>query len=64
MAARAEDLLLTYRQPRRTLGPGPNWTFLTIVLAVLRQLAPKPSLPRMSAEWLQSHEREFNRPDY
>jgi hypothetical protein len=64
MAARAEDLLLTYRQPRRIFGPGLKWTFLTIALAVLRQLTPKPSLPRMSAEWLHSHEREFNRPDY
>ena len=43
---------------------GVRLDLLTTVLATLRERARKPSMPRMSAYWLMSHEREFNRLDY
>jgi hypothetical protein len=63
-AARVEGLSFPYRPLRRIFGPGSAWTVLTGALATLREMALRPSLPRMSAQWLQSHEKEFNRVDY
>ena len=64
MPAHAEGLSFPYRPLRRLFGPAFGWTFLTTVLATLRERALKPSMPRMSAYWLMSHESEFNRLDY
>ena len=64
MPARAEGLSFPYRPLRRRFGPAFGWTFLTTVLATLRQRALRPSMPRMSAHWLMSHEKEFYRLDY
>ncbi len=64
MLAHAESLSLPHRPVRRLFGPVFVWTFLTTVLATLRQQALRPSMPRMSADWLMSHEKEFYRLDY
>jgi hypothetical protein len=64
MSTTAEGLSFPYRPLRRILGPVFGCTFLTAALATLLRKALKPSMPRMSEQWLQNHEREFNRPDY
>jgi hypothetical protein len=64
MAARVEGLSFPYHPLRWIFGPGPGLTALGAALVALREIFLKPSLPRMSEQWLQSHEREFNRPDY
>jgi hypothetical protein len=64
MSTTAEGLSFPYRPLRRILGPAFGWTILTTALATLLRMALKPSMPRMSEQWLQSHQAEFNRPDY
>jgi hypothetical protein len=64
MSTTAEGLSFPYRPLRRIFGPVFGWAFLITALATLRHMALKPRMPRMSAQWLQNHEREFSRPDY
>jgi hypothetical protein len=67
MSTTAEGLSFPYRpyRPlwRRILGPVIGWAFLTTALATLLRMALKPSMPRMSEQWLLSHQTEFNRLD-
>jgi hypothetical protein len=63
MSTTAEGLSFPYRPLRRILGPVVGWAFLITALATLRQMALKPSMPRMSEQWLLSHQTEFNRRD-
>src|SRR4026209_1605988 len=43
------------RQPLR------DWVAVTALVAWLRRVMREPSLPRMSEQWLLSHQTEFNR---
>jgi len=65
MSTTAEGLSFPYRpyRPlwRRMLGPVIGWAFVTTALATLLRMALKPSMPRMSEQWLLSHQTEFNR---
>jgi hypothetical protein len=38
-----------------------GWTALPTIVAWILRIACEPSLPRMSAEWMLSHQSEFNR---
>jgi len=64
MSTTAEGLSFPYRPLRRILGPVLGWAFLITALATLRHMALKPRMPRMSEQWLRSHQTEFNRLDY
>ena len=67
MSTSAEGLSFPYRPyrpPWRIVGPVIGWAFLTTALATLLRMARKPSMPRMSEQWLLSHQTEFNRLDY
>jgi hypothetical protein len=64
MSTTAEGLSFPYRPLRRILGPVFGCAFLTAALATLLRRALKPSMPRMSEQWLLSHQTEFNRRDY
>lgn len=38
-----------------------GWVALPTIVAWILRIAREPSLPRMSEEWLLSHQSEFNR---
>jgi hypothetical protein len=61
MPAHAEDLSFPHRSPELLSGPVFGWGFLSAVIALIRQKALTPTLPRMSEQWLLSHASEFNR---
>ena len=61
MPARAERLPLEsgteHGMPQASLG----WATVSTIVAWIRHVTLEPSLPRMSEEWLLSHQSEFNR---
>ena len=61
MSAHVEVFPLPHRPVRRILKPGLGWALVATLLAVIRRLTQQPSLPRMSEQWLLSHQREFSR---
>jgi hypothetical protein len=61
MPARVESFPLPHRPVRRILKPVLGWAFVATLLAVIQRMTRQPSLPRMSEQWLLSHQREFNR---
>jgi hypothetical protein len=64
MPAHVESFPLHHRPSRRNLKPVLGWAFLATVLAIIRRYTRHPSLPRMSDQWLLSHQTDFNRADY
>ena len=64
MPARVERFPLQQHTSGALLKPLLGWAALVGFLAVVRRLTREPSLPRMSGQWLASHEREFNRDQY
>ncbi len=61
MPARAERLRLQSSTEHGLLQPLLDWLALTALVAWLRRVMREPSLPRMSEQWLLSHQTEFNR---
>jgi len=64
MPARVESFPLPHRPGRRILKPVLGWAFVATVVAVIRRYTHHPSLPRMSEQWLLSHQTDFNRDGY
>jgi len=64
MPARVESFPVPHRPVRRILGPVLGWAFLAAVVALIHRYTRQPSLPRMSDQWLLSHQADFNRGDY
>ena len=64
MPARVESFPLPHRPSRRSLKPVLGWAFVAALLAVLRRVTRQPSLPKMSEQWLLSHQHEFSRDEY
>ena len=60
MPARVERFPFQEGTAGRVLKPLLGWAVLAAILALVRRLAREPSLPRMSEQWLLSHQREFN----
>ena len=64
MPARVENFPLVHRPVRHILRPVLGWAMFATLVAVLRRYTRQPNLPRMSDEWLFSHQSEFNRDSY
>ncbi len=64
MAARVETFPLPHRSGRRLFKPVLVWAFVAALAAIVRRAARQPSLPRMSDQWLLSHQRDFDRNDH
>jgi hypothetical protein len=60
MPARAERLPFESSTEHGALKPQVGWAPATIV-DWLRRVVTEPSLPRMSEQWMLSHQNEFNR---
>jgi len=45
----------------RLLKPALGWAIVAAGVALFRRYAQQPALPRMSEQWLLSHQSEFNR---
>ena len=61
MPARAERLPFQSSTEDGVVKPLGGWAALATVVAWMRRVATEPSLPRMSEEWLLSHQSDFNR---
>jgi hypothetical protein len=61
MPARAERLSLQSSTERAVLQALLGWVALPTIVAWIRRVTREPSLPRMSEQWLISHQTEFNR---
>ena len=61
MPAHVQSFPLPHRPGRRILKPVLGWAFVATLLTIIRRVTRQPSLPRMSDQWLHSHQREFNR---
>lgn len=64
MPARVESFPLPHQSGGRSLGPVLGWAFVAALIAIIRRLARQPSLPRMSDQWLLSHQADFHRDLY
>lgn len=64
MSARAEQLRFQQPASGSILKPLLGWAALATVLALVRRYTREPSLPRMSGQWLASHQAEFHRDQY
>jgi hypothetical protein len=64
MPARVEGFPLPHRPVRRIIKPMLGWAVVAAVLALIHRYARQPSLPRMSDQWLLSHQADFNRDNY
>jgi len=54
----------TFPLPHRPGDPVLGGALLAALVAFVRRLAQQPSLPRMSEQWLLSHQRESYRDEY
>jgi hypothetical protein len=61
MPARVEGFPFPHRPVRRMLKPILGWALVATVVAVIRRYTREPSLPRMSDQWLRSHQADFHR---
>jgi hypothetical protein len=61
MPARAERIPFQSSTERAVLKPLLGRAALATIVAWIRRVAREPSLPRMSEQWLLSHQSEFNR---
>jgi hypothetical protein len=64
MPAHVEVFPLPQRPDRHIIKPVLGWALVAAVLAVLRRYTRQPSLPRMSDQWMLSHQSDFNRDGY
>ena len=64
MPARVEGFTFPHGSGRRILSPVLGWAFVAALLAVIRRVTRQPSLPRMSEQWLLSHQADFHREQY
>jgi hypothetical protein len=64
MAARVERFTLPPGPGHQLLGPILGWAFVATLLAFVRRFTRQPSLPRMSDQWLLSHQADFHRDSY
>jgi hypothetical protein len=64
MPARVERFTLPPTTGRHQLGPILAWAFVATLLAIVRRFTRQPSLPRMSDQWLLSHQADFHRDSY
>jgi len=65
MPARVEGFTFPHGSGRRILNhPVLGWAFVATLVALIRRVASQPSLPRMSDQWLLSHQVDFNRDLY
>jgi hypothetical protein len=64
MSARVDSLSAPHHPVRWIVSSVLGWAFLTALFATLRRRALKPSMARMSDQWLLSHGKEFHRLDY
>jgi hypothetical protein len=64
MPARVERFPLPPRSAGSLWKPLLSWAAVAAALAVIRRLTREPSLPRMSEQWLASHQHQFNRHEY
>jgi hypothetical protein len=64
MSARVESFPLPHASGRRNFNRVLAWAFVAALLAVIRRLTRQPSLPRMSDQWLLSHQADFHRDAY
>jgi hypothetical protein len=61
MSVRAERLPIQQGTSGTVLKPLLGWAALLALAALIRRLTREPSLPRMSEQWLNSQQNEFNR---
>jgi hypothetical protein len=61
MPARAERFPLQSSSDHGVLQPLRGWGALPAIVTWIWRVTHEPSLPRMSEEWLLSHQSEFNR---
>jgi len=64
MPARVERFPFPQRPDRQFIKPVLGWAFVAAVLALIRRYTHQPSLPRMSGQWMLSHQSDFNRAGY
>ncbi len=64
MPARVEGFPLPHHPVRRMLTPVLGSALVAALIAIIRRYARQPSLPRMSEQWLLSHEAECRREQY
>jgi len=64
MPARVETFPLPHGSGRRNFNPVLGWALVLALLAIIRRLTRQPSLPRMSDQWLLSHQADFHRDQY
>ena len=64
MSARVDSLSVPHHPVRWIVSSILGWAFLTALVAALRRRALKPTMARMSDQWLLSHGKEFHRSDY
>jgi len=61
MAARAERFQFQSSTEHGVQRPSLGWAALPTIVGWIWRVTHEPSLPRMSEEWLNSHQSEFNR---
>jgi hypothetical protein len=61
MSARAERLSFQSSTEHAVLHALFGWAALPTIVAWIWRVTREPSLPRMSEQWLLSHQSEFNR---
>ena len=61
MPARVEQFPIRQETSIGVLRPLLGCAALVAVVALIRRYTREPSLPRMSEQWLLSHQSEFNR---
>jgi len=61
MPARAEQLPLQSSNEHGGIERLLGWVSLPTIVAWIWRVTCEPRLPRMSAEWMLSHQSEFNR---
>ena len=65
MPARVEGFTLPHGSGRGILDhPVLGWALVATLIALIRRVARQPSLPRMSDQWLLSHQADFHRDQY
>jgi hypothetical protein len=64
MPARVERFPVQHGTSVSVLKPVLGWAALAAILALIRRVTREPSLPRMSEQWLLSHQHQFNRDQY
>jgi hypothetical protein len=61
MPAPTARLPFQFSTEHGVLKPQIGWAAVATIVAWIRRVTTEPSLPRMSEEWLLSHQSDFNR---